>query len=136
MSCELIKISSHDFTHFYCKSLPLRTEGLSESSISAMLLQTSPIWRKNWIKFRAFRSISFSLFRSRFLLLSGTSVVEKMTDYDWLITQSSFTLESAVRKWRKCKHDEFCQINSAKKVNYRLITTKRVLNDINSRHRG
>ena len=51
---------SRDFHCSYHKILPWRTEGLSDSSTLAMSLQTSPNWRKNWIKFRTFRSISES----------------------------------------------------------------------------
>lgn len=94
----LQSLFNQDFNYFYRMILPCRTEGLSDSSISAMFLQTSPNWRKNWITFRAFRSISQVFTRSRFLLLSGTLVVEQIKDFDWSRKQLVFTLEPPLRK--------------------------------------
>lgn len=47
-------------------------------------------------------------FRSRFLLLSGTLSVEKITSFDWSRKQQLFTLGAVVRKRRKYKL-EFAQ---------------------------
>lgn len=54
-----------DVRHFWCNILPWRTEGLLDSSISAMFPQRSRNWRKNWIKLWILWPISEVFFLAR-----------------------------------------------------------------------
>lgn len=61
---------------------------------------------ENWIKFRPLRSISIGLLRSRFLLSSGTSVVQQIKAFDWMRKQLLFTSKTYLRSGGNAKRKE------------------------------
>lgn len=99
---------SGDFYYSYHKILPWRTEGLSDSSTLAMSLQTSPNWRKNWIKFRAFRSISESFHSEPFPVVirdlgtwanKGFSLVKKTMGIHSGAATSEIAWKTEMQSW-------------------------------------